>query len=189
MTTIIIRLKSLIVFGLVLLSISFIWLGVTRWDKYKDVFKEKERLVQTAPAEQDGGKEFKQPVVAIVQEEKGVKDDFFSEYKMERERTRSGQIEILREIVSNPNSSAQMRQEAQQKLIKISDNLEKESKIENALVAKGFKEAIVEIQPEAVMVIVPSNGLRQDEIARISDIVIKVSGCRMEDVVIVPKSQ
>jgi len=182
MTTIIIRLKSLIVFGLVLLSLSFIWLGVTGWDKYKDVFKGNKQPVQSDPA-------VLTPTVTIVEEEKNNRDSFFSEYRIQRDRTRSEQLEILREIVSNPNSSAQMRQEAQQKLIKISDNLERESKIENALVAKGFKEAIAVIQAEAVMVIVPSGGLRQDEIARISDIVIKVAGCKLEDVVIVPKSQ
>lgn len=184
MTTIIIRLKSLIIFGLVILSVSFVWLGVTGWEKYKAVFGGQE-----APVEQ-AAPDVQEPLtVTIVQEEKSNTDSFFSEYRIERERTRSERIEILREIVSNPNSSEQMRQEAQQKLIAISDNLEKESKIENALIAKGFNEAIAVIQPEAVMIIVPSSGLRQDEIARVSDIVVKVSGCKMEDVVIVPKSQ
>jgi hypothetical protein len=38
------------------------------------------------------------------------------------------------------------------------------------------------------MVIVPSDALQQEEIARIVDIVMKVVGCSIEDVSIVPKS-
>lgn len=217
MTTIIIRLKSLIIFGLVLLSISFVWLGVTGWGQFKHAFIRSEQGLETmAPDNTSGGipandnasapqdnvgdqppqvpaespvSVAQPPVVTIVQENSGSMDNFFSEYRIDRERTRSERVEILREIVSNPNSSAQMRQEAQQKLIQISDNLDKESKIENAMIAKGFREAVAVIQPGTVMIIVPSSGLRQDEVARLSDIVVKVTGCKMEDIVIVPKSQ
>jgi len=173
-TTITIRLKRLIAFTIILFAVSFVWLGYRGWNEYKNIFADKNTIVE--------------PVVTIaLQEENGSKDNFFSEYRIERERTRSGQVEILREIVNNPNSSTQMRQEAQNKLIRISDNLDKESKIENMLIAKGFKEAIAVIQEEGAMVIVPSEGLREDEIARIADIVIKVAECSIEDVTIVPK--
>lgn len=190
MTTIIIRLKNLLIFGLVLLSLSLVWVGITGWEKYRAVFGEKEQkteAVMIPPAVKTPATE---PTVTIVAQEQKQepKDNFFSEYRIERERKRSERVEILREIVNNPNSSAQMRQEAQQQLMKISDNLEKESKIENGLIAKGFKDAVVVIQPENVMVIVPANELRQEEIARIADIVMKVAGCKMENVVIVPKA-
>jgi stage III sporulation protein AH len=184
MTTVIIRLKNLIAFGLVLMTISFVWLGITEWDKYKEYFADN-NIDEEVKSEQVAS----EPVVTISLEGENVsKDSFFSEYRIERERTRSGQIEILREIVNNPNSSAQLRQEAQQKLIGIADNLEKESKVENMLVAKGFKDGLVVIQDKAVMVIVPSDALQQEEIARIVDIVMKVVGCSIEDVSIVPKS-
>ncbi|MCR4442227.1 MAG: SpoIIIAH-like family protein [Peptococcaceae bacterium] len=184
MKTVFIRFKSLLAFGLVLLSVSTAWLAVTGWEKRQTIQALQEKEVQVSSFDAEPG-----PTVTIVPQDPGkTEDSFFSEYRIERERTRGEQIEILREIVSNPNSSAQMRQEAQSKLIRISDNLEKESKIENTLVAKGFKDAVVVIQQEAVMVIVSSGGLRQDEIARISDIVVKVVGCKQEDVVIVPKA-
>lgn len=180
--------KNLLVFGLVVLSISFVWIGL----------KGINRPIETTQAEginpgetivEETDKEAIVTIVPEVQNTEETKENFFIEYRIERDRKRSEQIEILREIVNNTNSSAQMREQAQQKLIEISDILEKESKIERALIAKGFKDAVLDIQAEAVMVIVPSNGLRQDEIARISDIVVKVTGRRMEDVVIVPKSQ
>lgn len=184
MMAVIIRLKTLIAFGAVLLTISFVWLGITGWDKYKSLFADK-NLKEMISSEQEAV----EPVVTVSLEDENVsKDNFFSEYRIERERTRSGQIEILREIVNNPNSSAQVRQEAQRKLMGISDNLEKESKVENMLVAKGFKDAIVVIQDKAVLVIVPADALQEEEVAKIADIVIKVVDCSIEDVTIVPKS-
>lgn len=194
LTTIFIRLKNILTFGLILLCVSFIWIGIMGMDIFDtdNVVGNEERNV--LPVTNPGDEMIKadtinEPTVTIEPREQGeTRDSFFNEYRIERDRTRSEQVEILREIVNNPNSSGQMRQEAQQKLIAISDNLEKESKIENALIAKGLKEAVVVIQKGAVMVIVSSNGLRQDEIARIADIVVKVTGCKMEDVVIVPKA-
>jgi len=192
MRTIFVRLRSLLAFGVFVLIISFAWLFVSSLDIYQEAVQRVNRTLapeQTAPETEETASVENEPVVAIVPQESGpVKDSFFSEYKMERDRKRSEQVEILREIVNNPNSSAQMRLEAQQKLIKISDSLEKESKLENALVAKGFQEAVAVIQQGSVMVFVPSSGLRQDEVAQISDIVVKIAGCKPEEVVIVPKA-
>ena len=192
MNPIFIRFKSLMIFGMVLLSMAFVWvaagmvfptpggvLGMKTEDSSKQAAVETPSAAQIDPT-----------VTIVAQEEKTTspRDTFFGDSRIERERMRGERVEILREIVNNNNSSAQMRLEAQQKLIKISDDLEKEMKIENALIAKGFVDAIVVIEPETVMVIVPSSGLRQDEIVRIADIVVKVTACKMEDVVIVPKA-
>lgn len=184
-TTITIKLKKVIAFILVLFAVSFIWLGFQGWSQYKQIFADKNTDMTAENSEQD----VSEPVVAItLEQENGSKDNFFSEYRIDRERTRSEQVEILREIVNNPNSSSQTRQEAQRKLIAISDNLEKESRIEKMLIAKGFKEAIADIQADGAMVIVPSAEIREEEAAKISDIVIKVVGCSIEDVTIVPKA-
>jgi len=186
-----IRMRTLLTFGLVLLVLSFAWIGVAGLDFYQEAQERVNQATNTdkGKASPDIAPVLNEPTVAIVPQGNGsTKDSFFNEYKMERDRKRSEQVEILREIVNNSNSSAPMRLEAQQKLIRISDSLEKESKVENALIAKGFNEAVVVIQQGSVMVFVPSNGLRQDEVARISDIVMKITGCKLEEVVIVPKA-
>lgn len=194
LTTFFVRLRTILIFGVVLVCASLIWIGFAGLDKYKEVLNDKLGFSIEKVEEVDGEvleestTQIEPSVTIAANEENAKRDNFFNEYRIERDRRRSESVEILREIVNNPNSSASMRQEAQQNLISIADVLGKESKIENALVAKGFKDAVVVIQKEAVMVIVPSSGLRDDEIARISDIVIKVVGCKMEDVVIVPKT-
>lgn len=191
MTTIYIKLKNLLFFGVILLFVAFLWLGLAGWNAKNNIANQ-DNISNNSINADEGDKVSPQVVPTVTiqpQDEQANKENFFIEYRLERDRTRSERIEILRGIVSNPNSSSQMRQEAQKKLINISDNIDKESKIENALIAKGFNDAIAVIQTESVMVIVASNGFRQDEIARISDIVIKVTGCKLENVVIVPKAK
>ncbi len=192
MTTVYIKLKNLLFFGVVLLFVAFLWFGFVSFDGKNNVAN-KENISNNSSDVQENkttSPEAAVPTVTIEPQDQQVnKENFFIEYRLERDRTRSERIEILREIVSNTNSSAQMRQEAQQKLIKISDDIDKESKIENALIAKGFNDAIAVIQPDSVMVIIASNGFRDDEITRISDIIIKVTGCKLENVMIVPKAK
>ena len=192
MTTIFLRFKSLFTFGLIILSISFVWFALTSSHLKMDFLAEDDdHLVMTKETEGsklESGDVIAEPQITIIsEEEKELKDNFFSEYRLERERTRSEQVERLNEVINNPNSSEDIRLKAQEELLWFTNNMGKEIKIENALLAKGFTDAISVIEKESVMVVVPSEGLRDDEIARIADIVTMISGCKMEDVVIVPK--
>ncbi len=192
MKTYIIRLRSLLAFGVALLTLTFIWLGLSESQFYQSASQQLGQVKQTQET-QDSAEPADAvllPAVAVQPDsiEASKTDDFFLEYRIERERTRSEQVEILREIVNNENSSEQMRYEAQQKLMYIAEALEKESKVENALIAKGFSEAVAVMEQRSVMVIVSSDGLRQEEIAQVGDVVVKMTGCKLEDVVIVPKA-
>jgi stage III sporulation protein AH len=186
MKTFFIRFKSLLTLGLVFLSVSFVWFALTSYHQAKQTIVEAEVLSETEKG--DNQEITPEPRITIVpQENKKITDDFFSEYRLERERMRSEQLEILNEIINNPNSNAEAKFEAQEKLLWLTNNLGKETKIEKALLAKGFVDAAVAIESQAIMVIVPSEGLRQDEVAKIADIVIKIAECELEDIVIVPK--
>jgi stage III sporulation protein AH len=134
------------------------------------------------------GEEFTGSALAdmIAQNEKNG-SEFYSEYRMQRDRIRSQQIDLLREIVNNPNSAQETRQDAQQKLIAITQNLEREMELENLIIAKGFEDAVVLIQPSAVTVIVQGRTLPQDQIAKITDLAVRSLKVRAEDIVIIPK--
>lgn len=195
MRTYVIRLRSLLAFGLALLTLAFIWLGLSDLDIYQKAAERVDKrttteLVGTENPSANREEEENLPVITIEPKnsELQVKDYFFIEYRIERDRTRSEQIEILREIVNNQNSSSQMRQEAQQKLLIIAEELEKESKVESALLAKGFGEAVAVLQKDSAMVIISTDGLRQEEVAQICDVITKMTGCDLEEVVIVPKA-
>lgn len=179
MTTIFIRFKSLLVFGLALLCVSFVWFIITSFDQEQKIMQE-----EASPSLTET-----KSTIAIVPEEKTEKDSFFSEYRLERDRTRSEQVEVLNELINNANSSTEVRADAQQRLLLLTENLGKETKIETAVMAKGFTEAVAVMQAQSVLIIIPSEGLRQDEIAKIADIVTKIAECKWEDVIIVPKTQ
>ncbi len=201
MRTIYIRFKSLFIFGLIILGVSFVWFSINSLQQENllaqkgtdatDQSIEQEIAAETG-SETESATEAK-PMITLLPEENmaqaNQERDFFNEYRIERERTQSEQMEILNDIIHNPNSSAQIRTDAQQKLMGLTENLSREAKIESALIAKGFAEAIAVLQEPSVMVIVPSEGFRQDEIARIADIVSKIAECRWEDVIIVPKTK
>lgn len=91
-----------------------------------------------------------------------AEEDFFIEYRLERDRARSEQINILREIVNNPNSDEASKKEAQRKILEITDKMEKEMEIESLIRARGYREALAYIHEEAVDVIIHTNGLERE---------------------------
>lgn len=115
--------------------------------------------------------------------------DYFIDYKLQRDRVRSRQIEILREIVNNPNSNSENRMVAQEKLFQISDNLEKEMELESLLAAKGYSKTAVLIQPENVTVVVGTEELSGQDVAKISDLAVTTTGFNIEDIVILSSNK
>ncbi|MBC7347139.1 MAG: SpoIIIAH-like family protein, partial [Clostridia bacterium] len=113
-------------------------------------------------------------------------EEFFIEYRLERDRVRSQEIQMLREVINNPNSSAQVRNEAQQRLIRLTEYMEQEMQLEALLQAKGYTDACVFIQPTVVHVIVRAHELKEEELNRIGELVGRTSGRKMEEVVIIP---
>ncbi len=114
---------------------------------------------------------------------------FFVEYRFERENTRKKEIEYIKEIVDNPNSEVEMKNEAQAQLLEITANMEKELNIEGLLKAKGFDDSIVIFNQDYVSVIVGKNELAPEEVAQILDIVKRESGKTAENIKIIPTSQ
>ncbi|MZP28463.1 hypothetical protein GTO91_01830 [Heliobacterium undosum] len=108
--------------------------------------------------------------------------DFFSEYRMERERVRSQQIEILQEIVRNDQSSGETRKEAQKKLLQISEQIKKEMETERLLIANSYRDAVVLIQPNTVSVIVAARELSPAEKGKIAELVARSTGVKTNEV-------
>lgn len=113
---------------------------------------------------------------------------YFVNYRMEREKVRSRQLEILNEIVDNTKSTETMRSQAQEKLMTITQEMEDELKLENLLLAKNYQDAAVFIQPESVLVVVPDNGIGNLDRVKIADLVSNTTGHAYEDIFITTKN-
>jgi len=114
---------------------------------------------------------------------------FFVEYRFERENTRKKEINWIKEIVDNPNSDPETKDQAQQQLLEITSNMEKELNIEGLLKAKGFNDSIVIFNQDYVSVIVDKQELAPEEVAQILDIVKRESGKEADSIKIIPTSQ
>lgn len=117
-----------------------------------------------------------------------VGDDFFVEYKLERERTRGQSVEWLREVINNTNSTSETRQKAQEHLMAISRNMEKEIDLESLLKAKGFKDAAVLVDDRAITVVVEAAHLSAGESAQITDLVSRGTGVDLQNIIIITKT-
>ncbi|MGI6678569.1 MAG: SpoIIIAH-like family protein [Dehalobacterium sp.] len=174
-----------------ILFLGFLWLGYQVLDLHQ--------LVENDKVEETSGKIEIQPDFTFEadehefftnkhgQETTDQYDVFFVNYRIEREKMRSQQIEIMREIVDNPNSSTEMRQNAQEQMLMLTRSMENELKLENLIKAKNFEEAVVLIQPETVMVVLKGSELTQGESTRIADLVANTTGHPYEQISITTK--
>ena len=97
--------------------------------------------------------------------------DYFASARMNRETARSESIELLKSTIDNANVSAEARQEAENKIFAISDNIENEVNIENVIKSKGFSDVLVSINDNQVSVAVRAESLTAPQTAQLNDAV------------------
>jgi len=135
----------------------------------------------------NGGKmqiQTEQPTV----QSSGAKESFYVEYRLQREKARSQQVEILKDIANSPASSPDSIKAAQEQLLNISKSVSRESSVENLLKAKGYKEAVVCVDQKGVTVVVDSRGLNTFEEGKLVDIVSRETGFGEQSIIIIPKA-
>lgn len=115
--------------------------------------------------------------------------DFFINYRLEREKARSRQLELLQALIDDEKTTAEMRAEAQRKVIAQAEAIEQELMLESILVAKYGGEAVVFIQPEKVNVVLGAEQtkLADNEAEKIARLVDNYTGIGYENVIIVLK--
>lgn len=186
---VLLRFKSFMLISLVILSLSFIYVG------YMGISDNPEEIVLTdeSPIElhepirvsTDPGEQT--AILPEKNEQNQSSENFFAQFRMERDRGRDGQIEVLREIINNPNSSTTVREEAQTKLISISANKANEIKAENILKSKGYEDIVVIVKEENITVILPEEDIKMIDITRISDLITRTIDIDLEKIAIIPK--
>lgn len=117
---------------------------------------------------------------------------FFSEYRLERERIRSEQVDLLREMINNPNVDGKAKESAAARLVKITEAIDREVKAETLVKATGYQDCVVISQSGITMVVVPFKAAslplgREEELKKQ---VAQVVGCQADEVcIIVRKSE
>lgn len=136
----------------------------------------------------------KQPEEAAVVEDSGIEAietasaSFFSEYRLERDKNRSKEVEMWQDIINSEKAEDNFKNMAQQELVKIVALTEKEMIIENLIVARGFNDALVFLTDDSATVIVDAKELTPSNIAQIQDIVVRKTKLDPKDIKIMKKN-
>lgn len=114
-------------------------------------------------------------------------DSYFAEARLSRQKARDEAVSILNVTVENESADEDAKTAATESIQVMAQSAMKESRIENLVIAKGYEECVVFINDNDVNVIVqkPENGLQEDDIARIRDIVISETGVKAEQIKII----
>lgn len=99
---------------------------------------------------------------------------FFIEYRLEREKVRSQEIDTLKEIVENADMDKDSKADAVKTLSQLVQTNETEMAIENLIKAKGFKDALAFVHEDSTNIIVYTpEKLTPAQVAMIQDIVMQ----------------
>lgn len=104
-------------------------------------------------------------------EETAALASYFTEAKMSKDNSRSKALEILNQTAVNESFDSEVRRQAQNKIISIAENTEKEAIIENVARAKGYKDISVYIDGESVEIIVKKKDFSSADVKTIKEIV------------------
>ena len=100
-----------------------------------------------------------------------VLEEYFSEAKLSKDNSRSRALEILNQTATNESFDGDVRRQAQDKIVSIAENTEKETIIENLAKAKGYKNISVYIDGESVEIIVKKDNFSSDDAKTLKEIV------------------
>lgn len=110
--------------------------------------------------------------------------EVLSAARLSKEQTRARNKETLLEIINSAELSDAQKQEAVDSMVRMTDVAEKEAAAEVLLQAKGFSEAVVSINGDAVDVVVNATELTDVQRAQIEDIVKRKTDIAAENIVI-----
>ncbi len=99
------------------------------------------------------------------------KQDVFAKMSLERQQARDEAMEVLNAVAESDTAVDAMKEEAMNEIQKIAKDIECEANIESLVKAKGFEECVAVINGDNAQVIVKTDGLLENEIAQISEIV------------------
>lgn len=114
--------------------------------------------------------------------------DYAAEMKLNREQIRSKNKESLLEIVNNTAIAENLKQDAVNKMVAMTDIAEREAAAEMLLEAKGFSDVVVSITDDNCDVVLNMGEVTDAKRAQVEDIVKRKTNVSAEKIVITPIS-
>ena len=111
---------------------------------------------------------------------------YASQMKLSREQVRSKNKETLLEIINNTSISDDIKQDAIDKMIAMTDIAERENAAEMLLEAKGFTDVVVSITDDSCDVVLNMGEVPDAKHAQVEDIVKRKTNSAGENIVMTP---
>ena len=124
------------------------------------------------------------PEKVINQEEKEINPidspteaDFFAGYRLQREQSRSRELQVLQELTRSEDQSKSTRDAASTKIMRIMEEREKEMKAENLVKSRGIEDCVVisEAGMSTVVIKGSKSAINEDEIKDLIGPVLKLN--------------
>lgn len=112
--------------------------------------------------------------------------NFYTNYRSEREATRTQEIQFYDSIIASATSSDEAKQEAETNKNALISQMEKELVTEGIIRGKGFEDAIVTTSSSNTNVFVKTAELSSNEVAQITSVVTEQLGIEIDKIVIIP---
>ena len=112
--------------------------------------------------------------------------DYAARMKLNREQIRSKNKEALLEIVNNTSVADNLKQDAVNKMVAMTDIAEREAAAEMLLEAKGFSDVVVSITDDNCDVVLNMGEVNDAKRAQVEDIVKRKTNISADKIVITP---
>ncbi len=112
-------------------------------------------------------------------------EDYFAQTKLEKEITRSKDVDNFRSIVEDEKASAEVQEEAYSKMMTLIDSSDREMRIEALIKKQGFDDVIALFADNgSVDIIVKVPNLTASQVAQIMDIVNRQANVEIENIIV-----
>ncbi|MBQ7821939.1 MAG: SpoIIIAH-like family protein [Clostridia bacterium] len=120
--------------------------------------------------------------------ELSVPDTYFASSMLSREQARDEAIEVLKTVVNNEAALEDAKEAALTDIARIAGEIECEANIETLIKSKGFEDCIAVVTGSNANIIVKSDGLMENELSQIKEIVYEQAGIDPVNIKIVEKN-
>ena len=114
-------------------------------------------------------------------------EGYFAMSQITRRRARDEALEVLQLVIEDENALKEVKDQAFADANRMAAEIASEANIEALILAKGFEECVAVISNQNANIIVKSEGLLQNEIAQIKEIVYEQAGITPVNVKIIEK--
>lgn len=114
-------------------------------------------------------------------------DQYFDEARLSREKSRDEALDTLEKSLKKANLTEEEKAELTARLSGVVESITAESDIENLVKAKGFVDCVAFVDDGKVNVTVqtPGEGLNQEQVAQIRDVVLSRCEVKAQDITVV----